>query len=231
MGTCSSKGRRIDTAVLRIPTPPPRQPFPSTSKNEKSNAFNFNESFNSRRGSIESSEEATATTPIPSKSRDVESETETTTNHPSSILRPQTFSFKKIHETSGSSMKSTTQEEGTATKEWSIRNKSITWADIEGESDSISCIIVLSAATTSDDDIRASLSRMKKQEEQGEEYYCWSDLDDDGKEDDDTTTLPESKSEDDSICSSDSSSGDGYDSFRRSTSSTSQIRFSLVYDD
>ena len=232
MGTCSSKGRRIDTAVIYIPTPPPRQPFPSTSKNEKSNAFNFNESINSRRGSIESSEEATATKHIPSKSRDVESETETTTNHPSSILRPQTFSFKKIHETLGSSMKSTTQEEGAATKEWSIRNKSITWADIEGgESDSISCIIVLSSTTTSDDDIRASLSRMKKQEEQGEEYYCWSDLDDDGKEDDDTTTLPESKSEDDSICSSDSSSGDGYDSFRRSTSSTSQIRFSLVYDD
>ena len=234
MGTCSSKGRRIDTAVLRIPTPPPRQPFPSTSKkNEKSNAFNFDESINScRRGSIESSEEATATTPIPSKSRDVESETETTTNHPSSILRPQTFSFKKIHETLGSSMRPTTQdqEEGAATEEWSIRNKSVTWADIE--SDSISCMIVLSASTTSDDDIRASLSRMKiKQEEQGEEEYYWSDLDDDGKEDDDTTTLPESKSEDDSICSSDSSSGDGYDSFRRSTSSTSQIRFSLVYDD
>ena len=219
--------------MLSIPTPPPRQPFPSTSKNEKSNAFNFDESKNSRRDSIESSEEATPTTPIPSKSRDVESETETTTNHPSSILRPQTFSFKKIHETLDSSMKSTTQdqEEGAATTEWSIRNKSITWADIEGESDSISCIIVLSASTTSDDDIRASLSRMKEQEEQGEEEYYWSDLDDDGKEDDDTTTLPESKSEDDSICSSDSSSGDGYDSFRRSTSSTSQIRFSLVYDD
>ena len=232
MGTCSSKGRRIDTAVIRIPTPPPRQPFPSTSKNEKSNAFNFNESSNSKRDGIES-EEATSSKPIPPESRDVESETETAiVNHPSSILRPQTFSFKKIHETLGSSMESTTQdqEEGVGTKEWSIRNKSITWADIEGESDSISCIIVLSAATTSDDDIRASLSRMKKQEEQeGEEYY-WSDLDDDGKEDDDTTTLPESKSEDDSICS-DSSSGDGYDSFRRSTSSTSQIRFSLVYDD
>ena len=68
MGTCSSKGRRVDAAVIRIPTPPPRQPFPSTSKNK--------DSINSsRRGSIES-EEATSTTPIPSKSRDVDEESE-----------------------------------------------------------------------------------------------------------------------------------------------------------
>ena len=229
MGTCSSKGRRVDAAVIRIPTPPPRQPFPSTSKNK--------DIINSRRGSVES-EETTSTTPIPSKSRDVESETEATTtaNHPSSILRPQTFSFEKKHETLGSSISSTTtQDQDAAVKEHSIRNKSISWADnIEGESDSISCMIVLTAAaTTSDDDIHASLSRMKKQEVQGEEEcYGWSDPEDDDKEEeDDDTTLPESKSDDESILCSDSSTT-GYDYFRRSSSSsTSQVRFSLVYDD